>query len=172
MTTLDELLRQHRQLTTVHVERWVARGLLHLRELGRRLLAGLLELGKAFDGLRLARKLLNFFCQRSKLGGCRVCAFTQVLKVTLQFGNFFGTIGLGLNRQPDSHIGCHIHSPHNYIYPMAHTKKQPTVYGAVMTALACIALAAPGWGLVGLSLLAIAAMFVATAVWIAWPLLA
>lgn len=28
MTSLDELLRQHRQLTTVHVERWVARGLL------------------------------------------------------------------------------------------------------------------------------------------------
>ena len=29
MTTLDELLRQHHRLTTVHVERWVARGLLH-----------------------------------------------------------------------------------------------------------------------------------------------
>ena len=29
MTTLDELLRQHRRLTTFHVERWVARGLLH-----------------------------------------------------------------------------------------------------------------------------------------------
>ena len=28
MTTLDELLREHRRLTTVHVERWVARGLL------------------------------------------------------------------------------------------------------------------------------------------------
>jgi chaperone modulatory protein CbpM len=28
MTTLDELLRQHGQLTEVHVERWVARGLL------------------------------------------------------------------------------------------------------------------------------------------------
>ncbi|TAJ39593.1 MAG: hypothetical protein EPO67_00830 [Reyranella sp.] len=28
MTTLDELLRTHRRLTTVHVERWVARGLL------------------------------------------------------------------------------------------------------------------------------------------------
>ncbi len=28
MTTLDELLRQHGRLTTVHVERWVARGLL------------------------------------------------------------------------------------------------------------------------------------------------
>jgi len=54
---------------------------------------------------------------------------------------------------------------------MAHTQKQPTVYGAVMTALACIALAAPGWGMVGLSLLAIATMFAATATWIAWPLL-
>lgn len=29
MTTLDELLRLHGRLTTVHVERWVARGLLH-----------------------------------------------------------------------------------------------------------------------------------------------
>lgn len=28
MTTLDDLLRQHGSLTTVHVERWVARGLL------------------------------------------------------------------------------------------------------------------------------------------------
>lgn len=28
MTTLDELLHQHGGLTTVHVERWVARGLL------------------------------------------------------------------------------------------------------------------------------------------------
>ena len=28
MTTLDELLRLHGKLTTVHVERWVARGLL------------------------------------------------------------------------------------------------------------------------------------------------
>lgn len=28
MTTLDDLLRQHGGLTTVHVERWVARGLL------------------------------------------------------------------------------------------------------------------------------------------------
>jgi len=28
MTTLDELLREHRRLTAVHVERWVARGLL------------------------------------------------------------------------------------------------------------------------------------------------
>lgn len=28
MTTLDELLREHRRLTTVHVERWIARGLL------------------------------------------------------------------------------------------------------------------------------------------------
>jgi chaperone modulatory protein CbpM len=28
MTTLDELLRAHRQLTVVHVERWVQRGLL------------------------------------------------------------------------------------------------------------------------------------------------
>jgi chaperone modulatory protein CbpM len=28
MTTLDELLRQHGRLTTMHVERWVARGLL------------------------------------------------------------------------------------------------------------------------------------------------
>ena len=28
MTTLDELLRQHGRLTEVHVERWVARGLL------------------------------------------------------------------------------------------------------------------------------------------------
>ena len=28
MTTLDELLRQHSRLTTVNVERWVARGLL------------------------------------------------------------------------------------------------------------------------------------------------
>jgi len=27
MTTLDELLRIHHRLTTVHVERWVARGL-------------------------------------------------------------------------------------------------------------------------------------------------
>jgi chaperone modulatory protein CbpM len=27
-TTLDELLRQHGRLTTMHVERWVARGLL------------------------------------------------------------------------------------------------------------------------------------------------
>jgi chaperone modulatory protein CbpM len=29
VTTLDELLRLHGRLTTVHVERWVARGLLH-----------------------------------------------------------------------------------------------------------------------------------------------
>ena len=50
-------------------------------------------------------------------------------------------------------------------------KKQPNVYAAVMTLLACIALAAPGWGMVGLSLLAVATMFAATAVWIAWPLL-
>lgn len=28
MTSLDELLREHRRLTAVHVERWVARGLL------------------------------------------------------------------------------------------------------------------------------------------------
>lgn len=28
MTTLDDLLRAHGRLTTVHVERWVARGLL------------------------------------------------------------------------------------------------------------------------------------------------
>ena len=28
MTSLDELLRQHDRLTVVHVERWVARGLL------------------------------------------------------------------------------------------------------------------------------------------------
>jgi len=28
MTSLDELLQLHRQLTVVHVERWVARGLL------------------------------------------------------------------------------------------------------------------------------------------------
>ena len=28
MTSLDDLLRQHGGLTTVHVERWVARGLL------------------------------------------------------------------------------------------------------------------------------------------------
>jgi chaperone modulatory protein CbpM len=28
MTSLEELLHQHHQLTTVHVERWVARGLL------------------------------------------------------------------------------------------------------------------------------------------------
>lgn len=28
MTTLDELLRAHGRLTTIHVERWVARGLL------------------------------------------------------------------------------------------------------------------------------------------------
>jgi chaperone modulatory protein CbpM len=28
MTTLEELLRTHHRLTTVHVERWVARGLL------------------------------------------------------------------------------------------------------------------------------------------------
>ncbi len=28
MTTLDELLHLHRRLTTMHVERWVARGLL------------------------------------------------------------------------------------------------------------------------------------------------
>ena len=28
MTTLEELLRVHERLTTVHVERWVARGLL------------------------------------------------------------------------------------------------------------------------------------------------
>ncbi|HSH99534.1 MAG TPA: hypothetical protein VLA02_02950 [Reyranella sp.] len=28
MTTLDDLLRQHGRLTVVHVERWVARGLL------------------------------------------------------------------------------------------------------------------------------------------------
>jgi chaperone modulatory protein CbpM len=31
MTTLDELLRLHGRLTTVHVERWVARGLLRPR---------------------------------------------------------------------------------------------------------------------------------------------
>jgi chaperone modulatory protein CbpM len=31
MTTLDELLRVHGKLTTVHVERWVARGLLRPR---------------------------------------------------------------------------------------------------------------------------------------------
>jgi hypothetical protein len=28
MTTLDELLRQHERLTTIHIQRWVARGLL------------------------------------------------------------------------------------------------------------------------------------------------
>lgn len=28
MTTLDELLHEHASLTTIHVERWVARGLL------------------------------------------------------------------------------------------------------------------------------------------------
>lgn len=28
MTTLDELLQAHHRLTTIHVERWVARGLL------------------------------------------------------------------------------------------------------------------------------------------------
>ena len=28
MTTLDELLRAHRRLTSIHVERWVQRGLL------------------------------------------------------------------------------------------------------------------------------------------------
>ena len=32
-------------------------------------------------------------------------------------------------------------------------KKQPTAYATVMTLLACVALAAPGWGMVGLSLL-------------------
>jgi chaperone modulatory protein CbpM len=31
MTTLDELLRLHRSLTVMHVERWVARGLLRPR---------------------------------------------------------------------------------------------------------------------------------------------
>src|SRR5258706_5172147 len=31
MTNLDELLRLHGKLTTVHVERWVARGLLRPR---------------------------------------------------------------------------------------------------------------------------------------------
>ena len=50
-------------------------------------------------------------------------------------------------------------------------KKQPTAYATVMTLLACVALAAPAWGMVGLSLLAVAAMFAATATWLAWPLL-
>jgi len=31
MTSLDDLLREHRRLTAVHVERWVARGLLRPR---------------------------------------------------------------------------------------------------------------------------------------------
>jgi len=34
MTSLDELLRLHGGLTAVHVERWVARGLLRPRESG------------------------------------------------------------------------------------------------------------------------------------------
>lgn len=34
MTTLEELLRAHGRLTTVHVERWVARGLLRPTEAG------------------------------------------------------------------------------------------------------------------------------------------
>lgn len=34
MTSLDELLRLHGGLTTVHVQRWVARGLLRPRESG------------------------------------------------------------------------------------------------------------------------------------------
>ena len=34
MTSLDELLRLHGGLTTVHVERWVARGLLRPRDSG------------------------------------------------------------------------------------------------------------------------------------------
>src|SRR5688572_13128403 len=34
MTTLDELLRLHGSLTTMHVERWVARGLLRPVERG------------------------------------------------------------------------------------------------------------------------------------------
>lgn len=34
MTSLDELLRQHAGLTAVHLERWVARGLLRPRESG------------------------------------------------------------------------------------------------------------------------------------------
>ena len=50
-------------------------------------------------------------------------------------------------------------------------KKQPTAYATVMTLLAFIALAAPGWGMVGLSLLAVAAMFVVTALWLVWDVL-
>ena len=36
MTSLDELLRLHGGLTTVDVERWVARGLLRPRDSGER----------------------------------------------------------------------------------------------------------------------------------------
>ena len=50
-------------------------------------------------------------------------------------------------------------------------KKQPTAYATAMTLLAFIALAAPGWGMVGLSLLAVAAMFVVTALWLVWDVL-
>lgn len=50
-------------------------------------------------------------------------------------------------------------------------KKEPTAYEAVMTLLAFIAFAAPSWGMVGLSLLAIAGMFAVTAVRLAWYLL-
>lgn len=51
------------------------------------------------------------------------------------------------------------------------TKKEPTLYGGVMTLLAYIAFAAPGWGMVGLCLLAIAGMFAVTALWLARSLL-
>lgn len=50
-------------------------------------------------------------------------------------------------------------------------KKQPTLYASAMTLLAFAAFVAPGWGMVGLSLLAVAAMFAATALWLVWDVL-
>ena len=48
-------------------------------------------------------------------------------------------------------------------------KKQPTAYATVMTLLACVALAAPGWGMVGLSLLGGAGMVAAVGTWLEGP---
>ena len=50
-------------------------------------------------------------------------------------------------------------------------KKQPTVYATVMTLTALVTLAAPGWGMTGLALLGVAAMFIVTALWLVWDVL-
>jgi len=50
-------------------------------------------------------------------------------------------------------------------------KKQPTVYATIMTFTAWVTLAAPGWGMTGLALFGVAAMFAATVLWLGWDLL-